>query len=168
MRPISNQNRIGRLSVKPDADIQLTLPTRAGSSARFTVVNLSPSGLGAIGTALEFDDTGFAVGDVIPGSRLRFLKHDVALGRVIWRYLNTRDGQAFCGFSLIDLKVPLDGPISWLLNGDIPKNERPVASAADPHRFKLVPFRQGEPNHQELSARAGRFSIYDKKDWVTR
>jgi hypothetical protein len=162
MRPISNQNRIGRLSVKPDADIQFTVPTRSGASWRFTVVNVSPSGLGAIGTALEFDDTGFAVGDVIPGSRLRFLTHDIALGRVIWRYINRRDEQAFCGFSLIDVKIPLDGPISWLLTGHIPKNDRPSASASAPGWVSRATFREDEP-----SPRVRRFSIYNK-DWVAR
>jgi hypothetical protein len=116
---------------------------------------------------LEFDDIGFAVGDVIAGSRLRFLNHDLALGRVIWRYINKRDGLASCGFSLLDLKIPLDGPIAWLLSGHIPKNDRPSPPRPALAGVGRATFRQGQMAHHELFPRVRRFSIYSK-DSVAR
>jgi hypothetical protein len=162
MRPFSNQVRFGRFSVSHDADVQLTVQKRMGGSARFTVLNVSPAGLGAMGTSLDSDDTGFAVGDIIPSSRLRFLDHDVALGRVICRYINKREGLTLCGFSLIDVKVPLGGPISQLLNGYAPKGDRPPVSESDRERFRVVNFATAKTSREELAPDVRRFVFYKR------
>jgi len=162
MSNLSKSIRHKRFEVKANPTLRFSIETKLGTQLELTLVNCSISGLGGLldTTSVQLDEAELMKDEIIPSSKVHWDDHEYALGRLVLRSIRkTKEGEKFLGFSTVDSKVPIDGPLSNFLK--IGKNK---GSAYDyelsSDKFNLSNFSSMGEGNNDLFARCRQFEIF--------
>lgn len=152
-----------RYSFQKNSDIKFVIETGTGSRLFLEPVNCSLMGIGATISPESLKDNLVEVEEIVPTSKISWEGHEYALGRLVIQSMNqTTDGKVVIGFSLIDSKMPIDGPLGRFLEtgvGDI--NPYEVEMNAD--NFSIATFSKAHHDSLDLFTKCFQYSSFFKE-----
>jgi glycine C-acetyltransferase len=151
--------RQSRYQVRPEASVAFTVETKTGARLTFKVENCSLTGIGALLEGEMPREEGVEPGDILPAAKLVFGGQEVFLGRVVLRKIIAAEGRTQIGFSMVDKKVPIDGPLSRALATAPGEDVDPHEYELSPEQFNLGTFTSLGTN-VDLFARCKQFGIF--------
>lgn len=168
MNEITKRMRYRRFKIKADAEIKFTIDTATGSRFVLKLENASLTGLGAVSvvelTPAVLAEEGLELGAIIPAAKISFKDHEYSLGRMVLRSSIDKNGIVHLGFSTVDGRVPVDGPMSMFFDEEFDDLHSPYEFEISPEKFSLANFAEGHSNNVDLFNKLHQFSVF-MRDW---
>lgn len=160
MNPLFKGTRLKRYVVARGTLIEFHVETNLGHKIILSLVDCSITGLA--GECLTEDiPKDVATGDLLVSSKLRWQEHEYSLGRLVLRTLLKKDdGKCLLGFSIVDTKVPVDGPLSKVLEMNLYENKSPYDFEISPDKFNASHFLESNFSNIDLFAKIKHFQIF--------
>jgi 8-amino-7-oxononanoate synthase len=159
MTSISKAIRQKRFKVIAGNEVTLMLQAPTGATFHLALENCSIMGLGAsIDVALP-EEEGFVPGTIVPPAKIAFNKQEIYVGRLVLRVTSQRGGRYHYGFQAIDAKLPIDGPLSRVLEVTSDEKTSAYDYELDPDKFNLATFGHAEQANIDLFGRCKQFRI---------
>jgi 8-amino-7-oxononanoate synthase len=156
MASLSKQIRPKRFTVKTHETVKVLIETPQGVHISARLGNCSLTGLGCF---VDQWDSSLAVDTIFPALKLTWKDHEFALGRVVLKTCLQTEKFFLLGFATIDTRLPLDGPLSHLLELDTEMSAHPFQMELDPDKFTLAHFRELDNLNIDLFYKAHQFQI---------
>ena len=167
MADLNKVIRHKRFEIQPDAKLDFLIQTRRGSQMNLALENCSLTGLGANYDGAVAADEGFEIGEIIPNAKLSWSGHELALGRLVLRTVLNRPTGVYMGFSTVDTKIPVEGPLSRFLRDDLKAKGNAFEFELNPDKFSIANFTELNQTNVDLFGKCKQFKIYFK-DWIKR
>jgi 8-amino-7-oxononanoate synthase len=158
MSGVARSLRQKRFLVKDSAPIKVVVDTRTGARFEFHLYNCSISGIAVITEQIPTVEDGFGAGDIVPAAKIYWENHEYALGRLVYRGTHKQGNSQLLGFSTIDSKVPVDGPLSRFLETSTENTF--YEYELNPDKFNLATFRESKQSNVDLFSKAHQFKIF--------
>lgn len=164
MSKIAKSIRHNRFNVLSEHGVKLVLTTPSGALQSIALVNCSLTGLGAISQSALSQEEGYSEGGVLPPAKIVWNDREIYLGRLVLRTMLKRGPDEFyCGFQTIDNKVPIDGPLSRVLDPQELGEGNIYEFDLNPEKFTLASFSAEEHTNVDLFGKCKQFSFLLKK-----
>lgn len=164
MNALAKMMRHKRFNLKFPDEVRFTLETNLGTRLELKLLNVSLSGLGAeTNTALKPNEV-LEPSTIIPAAKITYGKSEFSLGRLIVRQVHTNGEKTYFGFSTVDFRVPIDGPLSQFLDLDLDGKSSPYEFEFNPDKFSLRSFNDGSHSNVDIFMKTEQFDIF-LKEW---
>ncbi|MEW6056291.1 MAG: aminotransferase class I/II-fold pyridoxal phosphate-dependent enzyme [Bdellovibrionota bacterium] len=161
MAEITRAIRHKRFNFSKDSPVKFVIETKIGSQYTLIPENCSLTGIAGYASQPLSNDEQFDIGDILPAAKIIWEGHEYALGRLVIRNFVKKDEKTTLGFSLVDSKTPIDGPLARYL--ETPRDEAavtPYGFELNPDKFSIANFTETNQTNVDLFAKCKQFSIY--------
>lgn len=165
MSDLNKRIRHKRFILNSDSDVRLIIETKTNHNYNLGLRDCSLVGLGgqiALGD-VNFED--LEIGDLIESSKITWKNHEYALGKLIVRSSRKEQQKNIIGFSTVDNKVPIDGPLSKFIDKEILDTSSPYDFELNSDKFNIASFLEADQANIDLFARCRQFKIF-MNDWL--
>ncbi len=165
MKSVQKAVRHKRYKVADGKQVMLTVEFNTGVQVKLTVDNCSLAGISGFTSDL-IDTEPFTLGDIAPAAKIVWSENnEVTLGRLAIRRAEKLSDKTVFAFSTVDGKVPLDGPLSRMLEIDFSsKNGAGYELELSNDKFSLAHFVESDFSNVDLFDKLYKFQAF-YKDW---
>lgn len=152
--------RFKRFKVRPNTELKLIIDHSNGDKITFSIIDCSQNGLRC------FTDYNFTEHDkncldqIVSASKLQFDSYEYSLGRLVFRRIESKENGYEVAFSTVDIKVPVNGPISKLLDLQFDELDSGHNEELSPDKFSLAHFVENEYSNVDLFDRIKSFDVF--------
>lgn len=159
------QIRSKRFKVKNGCKLNLLIDYLNGDQITFNVIDCSQNGI-LCSTDYQFSESDKLNSDqIVSAAKLKWDNYEYTLGRLVLRRLIQKDDNLFeAAFSTVDIKVPVDGNISKLLEVNFEELDGGHNEELSPDKFSLAHFVENEYTNIDLFDRVRKFDIF-RSSW---
>ena len=174
MSNLQRSIRHKRFKVKKGAGLKLHFDTSFGNSLEIQVKDCSLSGLAGTGTINGENTQWLNDGEIISAAKLTWEGHEISLGRLALRRFDPvapSEGEKQAetvyrlAFSTVDIKIPLDGSLSKLLEIVFDHDTSTESLELSSDKFSLAHFVENDFTNVDLFNRIREFAIFNR-DWM--
>lgn len=159
MSTVSKGMRSKRFKLKPGSPVKFIIETPTGLRLSLVLDNCSITGIAGYVEGPLASDEGVTVGEMVPAAKIAWDNHEYTLGRLVARVIKPEGERTYIGFSTVDSRVPLDGPLSKFL--DAPLNSANIYQLElNPEKFSFANFIDSNQSNVDLFHRCQQHSIY--------
>lgn len=161
MASIDKQIRSKRFKVKENCDLKLVIDYSNGDKISLSVQDCSQNGL-SCWTDYAFSDFDKNNSDqIVSAAKLQWGTSEYFLGRLVFRRIEQKtDGKWDVAFSTVDVKVPVTGAISKLLDIQFEDLDAGGTEELSSDKFSLAHFVENEYSNVDLFDRMKKFEIF--------
>jgi 8-amino-7-oxononanoate synthase len=160
MSTIDSKIRSKRFNVQKGQKLNLIIDFFNGDKVCLNVLDCSMNGLRCF-TDYNFTNTEkLDDGSIVSASKLVWNESEVALGRLAFRRIVAKDGGYELAFSTIDIKVPVSGSLSKLLELNFDEPETAFDFELSHEKFTLAHFIESEYSNSDLFDRLRKFDLF--------
>lgn len=167
MSVLGKSIRAMRFNTLPDSPILLTVESKTGAKFKLRLENCSLTGVGGSLDGTTPANEGLDIGEILPAAKLHWEGYETSLGRLVLRTIQVQDQKTFVGFSTVDGKVPVDGPLSRFLEKTGKQDKSPYDFELSADKFSLANFVESDNNNIDLFGKCNQFEIFFK-DWTDK
>lgn len=160
MSKLDQQIRSKRFKIKPESNLYLTIDFNTGEQCKFRVSDCSSTGIrgfreGNLALANQPEQ-----GTIITASKLSWGASEYALGRLVFRRSFPSTAGLDFAFSTVDIKVPVGGAISKLLDIQFDSLDDGKTEELSSDKFSLAHFVESEYSNIDLFDRMRKFDTF--------
>lgn len=160
MSKLDQQIRSKRFRVRNESNLFLTVDFNSGDQLKFKISDCSMTGIRGICEVDLSADKMPDQGSIVTASKLSWGQSEYALGRLVFRRaFPTKSGLDFA-FSTVDIKIPVAGAISKLLEVDFDKLDDGKSEELSSDKFSLAHFVESEYSNVDLFDRMRKFDTF--------
>jgi 8-amino-7-oxononanoate synthase len=164
MSNLTKAIRAKRFNVKEGSSVELIIETKMGALCKLELINCSLTGVAGILKTESTLDQPLEVGEIIPSSKLVWGSHESGLGRLVLRGCRDVNGKTYLGFSAVDVKIPIAGPLSLCLDVDLQKKSSFYDFELSPEKHSLAIFQENQNDNVDIFAKCEQFSVF-QNEW---
>ncbi|OFZ30339.1 MAG: hypothetical protein A2622_07950 [Bdellovibrionales bacterium RIFCSPHIGHO2_01_FULL_40_29] len=160
MSKLDQQIRSKRFRVKSESNLFLTVDFNSGEQYKFKVSDCSTTGIRgfcdlSLSTSMLPEQ-----GSITAASKLSWGQSEYALGRLVFRRAFPTESGLDFAFSTVDIKVPVGGAISKLLDIQFESLDDGKSEELSSDRFSLAHFVESEYSNIDLFDRMRKFDTF--------
>src|SRR3989338_3427338 len=160
MSKLDQQIRSKRFRVKSESNLFLTVDFNSGEQYKFKVSDCSTTGIRgfcdlSLSTSMLPEQ-----GSITAASKLSWGQSEYALGRLVFRRAFPSESGLDFAFSTVDIKVPVGGAISKLLDIQFESLDDGKSEELSSDRFSLAHFVESEYSNIDLFDRMRKFDTF--------
>lgn len=160
MSKIDQQIRSKRFKIKPESNLYLTIDFNTGEQCKFKVSDCSSTGLRGFCDGNHSLTKQPEQGVIITASKLSWGTSEYALGRLVFRRSFDSTSGLDYAFSTVDIKVPVGGAISKLLDIQFDSLDDGKTEELSSDKFSLAHFVESEYSNIDLFDRMRKFDTF--------
>ena len=161
---ISKLIRNKRYNFKSKSKIEFIIETKTGKRLNLELKNCSLMGIRAMVPEKVFLEEDISAEEIVPSSKIQWKGHEYALGRLVVQSVSRSDEEdVSIGFSLIDSKMPIDGPMGKFLEADGQDPMDPYDVEMDSYKFSIATFSKMSHNSHDLFTKCYQYSSFFKE-----
>jgi 8-amino-7-oxononanoate synthase len=160
MSKLDQQMRSKRFRVKPEASLVLIAEFNTGEQVKFDVSDCSQTGIRGVSPSSFFQNGLPEQGVLVTAAKLVWGQSEYALGRLVFRRAFPKEGALDFAFSTVDIKIPIAGPISKLLDFKFEFVDDGKTEELSSDKFSLAHFVESEYSNIDLFDRMRKFDTY--------
>ena len=155
MSKLDQQIRSKRFKVKNESSLFLLVDFNSGEQVKFKVSDCSQTGLRAFSETNAFADKLPEQGCIVSAAKLTWGQSEYALGRMVFRRAFPSTKGLDFAFSTIDIKLPVAGAISKLLEIQFENLDDGKSEELSSDKFSLAHFVERDRKSTRLNSSHG-------------
>lgn len=160
MSKLDQQIRSKRFRVKNESNLYLTVDFNTGDQFKFKVSDCSSTGIRGFCDIEYAQDRLPEQGSIVSASKLTWGQSEYALGRLVFRRAFPAANGLDFAFSTVDIKIPVSGPISKLLDIKFDQLDDGKSEELSSDKFSLAHFVESEYSNTDLFDRMRKFDTF--------
>ena len=161
MSSLDSKIRAKRFNIKKEHKLSLLIDYINGDKVSFKVLDCSMNGLRCHTDYVFQDSDKIDDGTIVSAAKLVWGEFEVSLGRLAFRRLIARESGGYeVAFSTIDIKVPVTGNLSKLLELNFDDDETGFDFELNHEKFSLAHFIENEYANADLFDRLRKFELF--------
>lgn len=160
MSKLDQQIRSKRFRIKNESNLFLTVDFNTGEQFKFKVSDCSATGIRGLCNVEIENDKLPDQGTIASAAKISWGQSEYALGRLVFRRAFPCKGGLDFAFSTVDIKIPVAGAMSKLLEINFDQLDDGKTEELSPERFSLAHFVESEYSNVDLFDRMRKFDTF--------